>query len=588
MKLVFKYLKPFGFSLLIGFCIKVAGTLAELALPYILSHMLDVVVPANAAQTNLTPVYIWGGIMLVCAVLALVLNIVANRMAARVARDAAQAVRHDLFAKTMHLSASQTDRFGIPELETRLTSDTYNIHHFLGMIQRIGVRAPILLVGGIAVSYFLDWRLATVMVALLPFIGVAVFSISRRGVPLYTASQKAGDDMVRVVREDIGGIRVIKALSKKEYERARFDGVNRALVKNEKRAALTMALTNPLITILLNVGLVAVVLVGAFLVNVDLSKPGRIIAFIQYFTLISNAMIVINRIFIMYTKCMASANRIGQVMSAGEELLPDASYLPEQDALSEQDGEPVPPADRIVFEKVSFSYNGEQNDLEDISFSLPRGATLGIIGATGSGKSTLLRLLLRNYDPGQGNVYVDGINIRALSHDELCAHFGTAMQNDFLYADTVRENICFGREIPEQDLVTAVRVAQAEEFISAFPEGYEHLLTSKGTNISGGQKQRLLIARALAGKPDILILDDASSALDYKTDAALRRDLREHFAETTTVVVAQRVSSVMHADLILVLDEGKVIGKGTHDQLIESCQVYREIRDSQMGGALLD
>ena len=576
MKLVIKYLKPFGISLLIGFCIKVAGTLAELALPYILSHMLDVVVPKNASAGNLTPVFVWGGVMLLCAVAALVLNIVANRMAARVAKNAAQQVRHDLFAKTMRLSPKQTDAFGIPELETRLTSDTYNIHHFLGMIQRIGVRAPILLIGGITMSYFLDPRLATVMVCLLPFIGMAVFFISRRGVPLYTASQKAGDDMVRVVREDIGGIRVIKALSKKEYERARFDRVNRALVKNEKKAALTMALTNPLITILLNAGLVAVVLVGAFLVDADLSKQGRIISFIQYFTLISNAMIVINRIFIMTTKCLASANRIGTVMSAADELVPDPKGLP------------LPTSDHIVFENVSFSYNGEQNDLEDISFSLPRGATLGIIGATGSGKSTLLRLLLRNYDPQKGNIYVGGKNIRAMKHEELCAMFGTAMQNDFLYADTVKENICFGREIPDGDLAVAIRVAQAEEFVSAFPEGVEHELTSKGTNVSGGQRQRLLIARALAGKPEILILDDASSALDYKTDAALRRDLRLNFADTTTVVVAQRVSSVMHADLILVLDEGKIIGKGNHEQLLGSCEVYREIRDSQMGGALLE
>ena len=576
MKLVIKYLRPFGFSLLIGFIIKVTGTLAELALPYILSHMLDVVVPANASAGKLTPVFIWGGVMLLCAVAALVLNIVANRMAARVAKNAAQRVRHDLFAKTMRLSPKQTDQFGIPELETRLTSDTYNIHHFLGMIQRIGVRAPILLIGGIAMSYFLDWRMATVMVCLLPFIGMSVFFISRRGVPLYTASQKAGDDMVRVVREDIGGIRVIKALSKKEYERERFDRVNRALVKNEKKASLTMALTNPLITILLNAGLVAVVLVGAFLVNVGLSQSGKIIAFIQYFTLISNAMIVINRIFIMTTKCIASANRIETVMHAPSELAP------------EDGGLPLPTKDHIVFENVSFSYNGEQNDLENISFSLPRSGTLGIIGATGSGKSTLLRLLLRNYDPSEGKIYINGQNVRGMQHEELCAMFGTAMQNDFVYADTVRENICFGREVSDEDLSLALRVAQAEEFVSAFPKGVEHELTSKGTNVSGGQRQRLLIARALAGKPEILILDDASSALDYKTDAALRRDLRTHFSDTTTVVVAQRVSSVMHADLILVLDEGKIIGKGNHEQLLENCPVYREIRDSQMGGALLE
>ena len=226
--------------------------------------------------------------------------------------------------------------------------------------------------------------------------------------------------------------------------------------------------------------------------------------------------------------------------------------------------------------------------LKKVSLTLEEGEYLSVLGPSGSGKSTLLRLLLRNYDPDAGKIYIGGKNIRGMRHEELCAMFGTAMQNDFVYADTVRENICFGREIGDGDLSLALRVAQAEEFVSAFPEGVEHELTSKGTNVSGGQRQRLLIARALAGKPEILILDDASSALDYKTDAALRRDLRLNFADTTTVVVAQRVSSVMHADLILVLDEGKIIGKGTHEQLLESCPVYREIRDSQMGGALLD
>lgn len=570
MKLILRYLKPLAGTMAFGLSVKVFATLMELSLPYILSYILDSVVPIG----QVAPILIWGGAMVFAALMAMLGNVIANRNAAKVAKIAARQIRHDLFDATMHLSSRQVDTFTVPSLESRLTSDTYNVHHFIGMMQRVGIRAPILLIGGICITLFLDWRLSLILLAVLPLIGVSVFFITMRGLPLYRKNQQAVDGMVRVVREDCQGVRVIKALSKEDFEARRFDAANGKLVTAERRAGVTMAASQPVMNFFLNLGLVAVIVCGAYFVNGGLSKPGRIIAFIQYFTLMSTAMTTVTRIFVQYTKSLASANRIGEVLSAADHHRTSAEPL--------RTGEPY-----LVFDNVSFSYNGKKDNLSHISFTLPKGGTLGIIGATGSGKTTLLQLLMRFYDADSGSIYIGGRNLYSYPEEELRALFGVAMQNDFVSADTVEENIRFGRKISDEAVRRAAELAQASEFIEAFEDGYSHGLTAKGTNVSGGQKQRILVARALAGNPDILVLDDTSSALDYKTDAALRRAIREH-THATTVVVAQRVSSVRSADLILVLEHGRIIGSGTHDELMEHCPVYREISESQMGGAFLE
>ena len=298
----------------------------------------------------------------------------------------------------------------------------------------------------------------------------------------------------------------------------------------------------------------------------------------QYFTQISMSMMMLTRLFVMSSKCSASAKRIDEVLQCEDELK-EAST----------DEYPVVDTDVFVeFDNVTFSYEGKKPDVENISFKLYKGQSLGIIGATGSGKSTIIKLLLRFYDADSGSIRINGKDIRTIERKNLYSMFGTAMQNDFLYADTIEENISFGRNIDIETIREAAKIAQADDFISAFPDGYSHVLAQKGTNVSGGQKQRILITRALAGNPQILVLDDSSSALDYKTEAALRRALNEKMKGTTTVNVAQRVSAVMGCDLILVIDEGKIIGKGTHEQLINSCVEYKEISDSQMGGAFVE
>lgn len=574
MKTILKFFKPYTWRMLGGFAIKVTATLAELTLPYILSHILKSVVVTQEVQQIL----FWGLLMVGFSAVACVGNILANRMAARVSRNFSEKIRHEAFAKMVRLSPAQTDHFTVASLESRITTDTYNIHHFSNMMQRMGVRAPIMLIGGTIITVMMDRYLALVMLAMLPFVFGIIFFISKKGIPLYSRVQKSVDRMVRVVREDVQGIRVIKALSKDEYECGRYENVNQELVKDEKRAGITMSAVHPVMTLLMNMGIVTVIAMSVARVQNHVSDPETVIAFMQYFTQISMAMMVLTRIFSMCSKSIASANRIEEVLLCEEEL-----PVHEKEMYPDTQSEYM-----IEFENVSFSYNHKLNNVEQISFKLKQGESLGIIGATGSGKSTLVKLLIRFYDVGEGCIRIQGEDIRTMEKERLYRFFGVALQNDFLYADTIKENIKFGRKLSDESIEKAAKIAQAHDFITSFAEGYEHELSQKATNISGGQKQRLLISRAIASKPDILILDDSSSALDYKTEANLRKALNENMQGTTFVTVAQRVSAVKSCDLILVMDEGKIIGMGNHEELLETCSEYKEISDSQMGGAFVE
>ena len=564
---VIQYISRYKVRMAFGAIIKIVGTLMELVLPYLLSYILDYIVP----DKNIGMVILFSGLMILCAILAFVFNALANRLAAGVARLVTRDLRKDTFEKIMSLSSAQLDDVTIPSLVSRMTSDTYNIHHMTGMIQRIGIRAPILLVGGICITLLLDVPMTLILVALLPFLVLTTVIISKKSIPIFATVQERIDSMVQTIRENISGIRVIRALSKGEYEKGRFEKVNKNLVEYELKSGYQMAKLNPITTTLLNFGLVAVIVVGAYRVNYGYILPGKVLAFTTYFTTILNALLTITRIFIIITKSMASGARINYVLNLKEDLVV----------------EDIPTVDtpyHIEFNNVSFSYNKKVNNVENINFKLMQGESLGIIGATGSGKSTIIQLLMRFYDVDSGEILINGQNIKAMPKKELKSMFGVVFQNDTIFSNTIKENILFGRDCTEEELIKASKVAPAYEFIEKQPDGFDTMLSAKGTNLSGGQKQRVLISRALLGNPNILILDDSSSALDYKTDAALRKGIKEHFSETSSIIITQRISSIVNCDHILVIDDGEVVGYGSHEELLNNVEIYKDIYKIQMGG----
>ena len=567
MRQLSKYIKPYAWYIILTLTIKFVATYVELMIPDLMEVMIDEKAPSG----DIPQIYLYGAGMLLCAILGLVGNIVANRMTAFSSGKITKAIRHDLFVKLENLSARQMDKLTIPSAESRLTSDTYNVNQMLTRIQRMGIRAPILLIGGIIMTLQMDISLALVFIGLLPIIAIVVYLVTKYSVPMHTRQQSVLDKVVRVVQENITGIRVIKALSKTDYEKKRFHAVNNELANTALKAGMITSITNPVSTLVLNLGLTLVVVVGAYRVNDGAIKSGVIIAFLQYFTMILNAMLGITRIFVMASKGEASAKRVADVLALPEDL----TVLPPE--LTEEET----PA-HIEFRNVSFSYTGVGTNTDNLSFRLEHGQTLGILGPTGSGKSTILNLLLRLYDADSGQILIDGQDIRTIPYEDLRKKFGIVFQNDFVTEGTIAHNIRFFRDVDDASVERAAAAAQAS-FIAEKEGDMEAEVVVRGNNLSGGQKQRLLIARALAADPEILILDDASSALDYQTDAKLRRALREGYRNTTTVLVAQRISSLRHADLILVLDDGKVIGSGNHEHLMETCDEYRIIADTQMG-----
>ena len=583
MRMIWKYVRPWKGLVLAVMLTKLAGTGTELLVPYVLEHLLDNVVPATDSAW---PVVAWGGVMLALTFLTRFFNVTANRMSIRVAREGTFGIRRDLFHIALNLSGRQMDQVGLPSLISRMTSDTYNVQNFIRMIQTMGIRAPIMLLGGIGITLTMDTGLAMILCVMAPIMIILVSIISWKGIPLYDEVQKRMDTLVRLMRESITGIRVVKALGKEPYEEKRYGDANTRMAKQEVKASVIMSLPGPVVTLLLNVGLTLVVLIGAQRVNDGQTQPGVILAFLTYFNMILMGVMGLNRIFMMMSKANASANRIAEVTDMPEELTP----------LPEGETEKAPSADMLIFDNVTFNYDAEetgegrgqflgeerQQCLKGISFRVPRGGSLGIIGATGSGKTSIVNLLMRFYDPQEGHVFVDGKDVRSYDRDTLHQKFGVVFQNDVIFADSIRENVTFGRDVNDEALRLGAKDAMARGFIEGYEDAYDHEAAIHGANFSGGQKQRLLIARALAAKPEILILDDASSALDYRTDAEMRKAIREHHFAATQVVIAQRVSSIMGLDEILVLHEGEMIGRGTHQELLASCPAYRDIYRTQM------
>ena len=560
-----QYISPYYGYIILTVLIKFLGAIMELLVPYVMEILLD----EKIATGDMTQIWLCGSMMIFFAASCLGCNILANRMSAASSGHITKAVRHDLFQKLQHLSVRQIDGLTVSSAESRLTSDTYNVNQLLARVQRLGIRAPILLIGGVAMMMSMDAVLALVLLALLPIIAVVVYFVTKTSVPLYTRQQEILDNVIRTVQENITGIRVIKALSKTEYEKERFNEVNGKLTATDQKAAIITAISNPVASLTLNLGLTLVVVIGAYRVNSGEILSGVIVAFLQYFTMILNAMLGVTRIFVIWSKGEASANRVADVLEMPEDMAVQPGSVTEK------------AAPHIEFRNVSFSYTGIGKNIDSLSFRLEHGQTLGILGPTGSGKSTIVNLLLRMYDPDSGTILIDGRDVRTIPYEILRKKFGVVFQNDFLTEGTIGDNISFFRNLKEDSLRRAAENAQAD-FIGE-KGGLDAEVMVRGNNLSGGQKQRLLIARALAGNPEILILDDSSSALDYQTDSRVRKALRQSYRGITTVLVAQRVSSLRHADLILVLEDGAVIGAGSHEELMASCGEYRIIAQTQMG-----
>lgn len=557
--------------ILLTMVIKFIGTFLELLIPYVLEYIIDVVAPTK----SLKMVLVWGGVMIVLAILCRLFNKTANQRAVTSASKNIYRLRQDLFEKTIYLSSDVIDNITLPSLISRLTSDSYNILSFMQSSQTLGVRAPILLLGGFIVTFSMDRGMAMILAVMAPLIIAIVVFISRKGIPLYTTVQKKLDEVVRIMRENISGIRVIKALGKEKRESHHFEMADKDMEKSEIKAGFTMALPTSIVKVFMNIGLVLVVIIGAVRVSEGTMKPGVILAFLSYFQMIMMGVLTLNRFFLMMSKANASSMRIKDTMDSISSL-----SITEEESGNEKAKEGY-----IVFDDVSFSYNGSSNAVSHISFSLERGKTLGIIGGTGSGKSTIINLMMRFYDPQKGNIFVDGKNIKSYELPSLRRHFGVVFQNDFIFHDTISSNIKMGRNISDEDMKKAAENAMAAEFIERYEEGYEHYSAIHGAAFSGGQKQRLLISRALSGDSPVIVLDDSSSALDYHTDSMVRKNILSNHKSSSLVIVAERVSAVMNADEILVLHNGEIIGRGRHDHLMESCDEYRDIYQTQMGEA---
>lgn len=569
MKRILRYFKPYKLRVALCLLIKITGIVMELFIPILLAHIIDDVVPNSSIKV----IVLYGLLMVVASFLGFMGNCKANQIAAGIARNISINLRHDLFTKIMSLSSSQIDEVTIPSLVTRMSSDTYNVHQMLATILRLGVRAPVLLIGGTIATLILDYAVALVIIATLPIVFLILYLISKIGLPLFSKVQKSIDNMVLSIRESMTGIRVIKALSKEDFEKKRFDKINKDVINYELKSSNAMAVINPLVNFILNIGLIFVIVVAAIRVNDGAILPGKVLSFTSFFSMILTAVIALNRMITIIAKAQASSIRIDYVFNINKDL-EKSSHQQKYGAY-------------IEFEHVDFSYNQSKNILKDISFKLNKGETLGIIGSTGSGKSTIINLLLRLYDVTNGSIYIEGKDIRDYDEDILKNKFGTALQYDTLFSGDIYENIDFYRNLDKKSIEKAIEIAQAS-FVYKLEKGLKSDVSARGTNFSGGQKQRLIIARALAANPEILILDDSSSALDYKTDALLRNAIRENYQDTTTIVVSARISSIMNANKIIVLDNGEIIGYGTHDELLKENEMYQEIYQSQLGGGIYE
>ncbi len=569
------FLKPFRKECIAGPFFKLLEAILELLLPTVVA----LIVNNGIGRGDKTYVLQMGALMIGMAILGYGCSLVCQHYAARASQGFGTDLRNALFKHISSLSYTELDRFGTPSLINRLTSDVNQLQLAVAMLIRLVIRAPFICIGAIIMAMILDLKLSLILLVAAPIIGVILYFIISRTAPLYRRYQGKLDRMGSVLSENLTGVRVIRAFAKGRAEQKRFKETSEDLTGTAIHVGRIAALLNPATSLVVNGAIILILWAGGLHIDSGSLSQGEIIAFINYVTQILLALIVVSNLVIIFTKAASSGARVSEVLATEPSIA--NGKIGSAAAVS---GSNTMPA--IAFKSVSFGYSATgELALDDISLSIAKGETIGIIGGTGSGKSTLVNLIPRFYDAVKGSIRVNGIDVKDYRLEELRRLIGVVPQKAMLFTGTVAENIRWGNPgATAEEVAEAAQTAQAAEFIAKLPEGYDTVLVRGGLNLSGGQKQRLTIARALASKPEILILDDSASALDYATDAALRKALRETAGDKTLLIVSQRVSSVRHADRILVLDDGKIAGLGTHEELLETCQVYQEVCQSQLSG----
>lgn len=564
------FLKPYKKECIIGPAFKLLEAILELLLPTIMALIIN-----NGVDThNISYVFKYGGLMLIMSLLGFCSSMVCQYYAARTSQGFGTTLRNTIFKHISSLSYAEIDKFGTPSLINRITNDVNQLQLAVAMLIRLVIRAPFICIGAIIMAMFLDFRLSLILLAATPIFAVILYIVISKASPLYGKCQQKLDKIALILRENLSGVRIIRAFAKTENEKQRFSDASNDLTATVIQVGKISSLLNPMTSFVMNVAIIVILWVAGFHINTGKLSHGVIIAFINYITQIILALIVVSNLVIIFTKAFASAGRVNEVLAA-------ATSIPDNIKSIYSGVNPNTPA--IQFNNVCFGYSTGDMALDEISITINRGETIGLLGSTGAGKSTFVNLIPRFYDVLKGELLVDGVNVKDYILSELRAKISIVPQKAVLFTGTIAENICWGKQNAiDEEISAAAKIAQADEFISKLPEGYNTQVSRGGVNFSGGQKQRLTIARAIISKPDILILDDSSSALDFATDAALRKAIKENCENMTVLIVSQRVSSIKQADKIIIIDDGHISGIGTHKELMDTCDVYREICLSQL------
>jgi ATP-binding cassette subfamily B multidrug efflux pump len=570
------FLKPYWLWAVLAPLLMALEVAMDLAQPRLIEHIIDV----GVAQGDMATVVSTGIWMVVLAVIGMIGGVGCGFFTVLAGQGFGFDLRAALFKKVQSLSFRNLDQLETGGLITRLTNDVTQVQEMVMMMLRIMVRTPLLMVGSLIMAVLTSPKLALIFVVLVPIITIVLFWVINKTFPMFGEVQRRLDKLNTVMQENLAGVRVVKAFARSKHENERFGSSNDALMDQNIKVMQISAVTMPIMMLVLNAGVIAALWFGGSFVQVGDLKVGELVAFINYLTQTLMALMMVSMLVVRVARAEASAGRIAEVMEAEPAIVPNPQARPLID-----------PKGEVVFKNVSFNYNPADNDpvLKQISFRAAPGETVAILGATGAGKSSLVNLIPRFYDITEGAITIDGTDVREIEESSLRKNIGIALQETVLFSGSIRDNIRYGNaEASDEEVIAAAKMAQAHDFISSFPDGYDSVVGQRGVNLSGGQKQRLAIARALLTKPHVLILDDSTSAVDVVTEAKLQAALADLPTQQTRIVVAQRISTVLQADKILVLDDGEIVAEGKHADLLETSPIYREIYNSQMdNGAII-